>query len=118
MPNDTAFTTVNFDSNITKVSWQGWGISGQVQGTTYETSTSGEEINWSYYGVGEDMVPFTVTLNEGYVLDTITVLNNSSQEMTISNKTDNSFETPIAYENYPATITLTSKLGGGYYERY
>ena len=112
MPNDIANTTITFDSNITKVSWIGWGSSGQVQGTTYETTTSGEEIFWNYYGVGEDVVPFTVTLNEGYVLDTITVLNNYSQAMTISNKTDSGFETPIAYDNFPSTITLTSKLGG------
>ncbi len=112
MPNDFANTTITFDSNITKVSWIGWGISGQVQGTTYETTTSGEEIFWNYYGVGEYTVPFTVTLNEGYVLDTITVLNNSSQAMTISNKTDSGFETPIAFDNFPETITLTSKLGG------
>lgn len=113
MPNDIANTTITFDSNITKVSWIGWGMSGQVQGTTYETTTSGEEIFWNYYGYGEDTVPFTVTLSEGYVLDTITVLNNSSQAMTISNKTDSGFETPIAFDNFPKTITLTSKLEGG-----
>ena len=117
MANEFANTTITFDSNITKVSWIGWGM-GQVQDTTYETTTSGEEIFWKYYGVGEYTVPFTVTLSEGYVLDTITVLNNYSQAMTISNKTDSGFETPIAFDNFPKTITLTSKFGGRYYERY
>jgi len=103
MANDATNITVNFDSNITKVSWLGWGISGKVQGTTYETTTSGEEVFYNYVEPF-DTIPFTVTLNEGYVLDTVSATNLDGA-ISASNKTNTTFD----LTSIPNTVTLTSK---------
>lgn len=114
MANAIAFITVTFDSNITKVSWVGWDEHGSDKNTTYETTASGQQIQWAYYDSLSlnDIVPFTVTLNEGYVIDTISINDGEDGEITPTNITDTTFDAPITYDDVPSTVTITSKMGG------
>lgn len=92
------FITINFDSHISKVTYSGieWTASGQSQQTAIVDGSTGV---------------FTVTLDSGYVLDTVT-LGSDFDNTTLSAKTDASFS--LLFGNTAGgTITITSKQGGG-----
>ena len=97
MPN-AASITINFDNHINKVVY-----------STAEWTTSGQEVRTAI--VDGSTGKFTVTLDSGYVLDTVT-LEDDFSEATLSDKTDTSFDLLFGNSN-GGTITLTSKLGGG-----
>lgn len=89
-----AFITINFDSHISKVTYSGveWTASGQSQQTAIVDGSTGV---------------FTVTLDSGYVLDTVT-LGSDFENTTLSAKTDTSFS--LLFGNTSGgTITITSK---------
>lgn len=89
-----AFITINFDSHISKVTYSGveWTASGQSQQTAIVDGSTGV---------------FTVTLDSGYVLDTVT-LGSDFDNTTLSAKTDTSFS--LLFGNTAGgTITITSK---------
>lgn len=94
-----AKVTINFDSNITKVVLT---IDEQI----YEWTTSGQESDYLALFDGTDYT-FEVTLNDGYVLDTVTLLGNE-QQGTLKSKTDNSFII-TAGSGAIGNIALTSK---------
>lgn len=88
------FITINFDSHISKVTYSGveWTASGQTQQTAIVDGSTGV---------------FTVTLDSGYVLDTVT-LGSDFDNTTLSAKTDTSFS--LLFGNTSGgTITITSK---------
>lgn len=88
------FITINFDSHISKVTYRGveWTASGQSQQTAIVDGSTGV---------------FTVTLDSGYVLDTVT-LGSDFDNTTLSAKTDTSFS--LLFGNTSGgTITITSK---------
>lgn len=88
------FITINFDSHISKVTYSGveWTASGQLQQTAIVDGSTGV---------------FTVTLDSGYVLDTVT-LGSDFENTTLSAKTDTSFS--LLFGNTDGgTITITSK---------
>lgn len=88
------FITINFDSHISKVTYSGveWTASGQSQQTAIVDGSTGV---------------FTVTLDSGYVLDTVT-LGSDFDNTTLSAKTDTSFS--LLFGNTSGgTITITSK---------
>ena len=93
--------TINFDSNITKVA-----LILDEETVTYEWTTSGQESDYLAFIDGTDYT-FKVTLNDGYVLDTVTLLGNELQG-TLKSKTDNSFII-TAGSGAIGNITLTSK---------
>lgn len=81
----------NFDSHITKITY----------GSGWTTNTSGS----TFSGNGPDMSgTYTVELENGYVIDTVTIT-----EGTLDSKTDNSFT--ITVNRYDATtiVNITSK---------
>lgn len=82
--------TINFDDNITQVYYDGrqeiWTTSGE----------SKSSFDWSG--------GFTCVLNEGYIIDTIT----TSSDITITNKTDTTFNITTEYVS-AGIITITSK---------
>lgn len=83
--------TINFDSNISKVVYMGSG--------DYTWTTSGETLSafdWSG--------PFGVTLNAGYVIDSITTNNVT----TVKSQTDTTFKIDDNFRT-TAIITITSK---------
>lgn len=83
--------TINFDSNISKVVYMGSG--------DYTWTTSGETLSgfdWSG--------PFGVTLNAGYVIDSITTNNVT----TVKSQTDTTFTIDDNFRT-TAIITITSK---------
>ena len=89
-----AFITINFDSHISKVTYSGveWTASGQSQQTAIVDGSTGV---------------FTITLDSGYVLDTVT-LGSDFDNTTLSAKTDTSFS--LLFGNTAGgTITITSK---------
>lgn len=86
---------INFDSNITKVT----GIFAVSQEVTW--TTSGQDIQIGTVD-GTDYT-FNVTLNNGYILDTIV----TGEQGVLKSKTDNSFV--ITAGNGIDTLTLTSK---------
>lgn len=88
------FITINFDGHISKVTYSGveWTASGQTQQTAIVDGSTGV---------------FTVTLDSGYVLDTVT-LGSDFDNTTLSAKTDTSFS--LLFGNTAGgTITITSK---------
>ena len=92
--------TVVFDANITKVT--------MTSPKTVEWTTSGQNNSGGGYNDGE-LAKFTVVLNSGYVIDTIT---SSDTTATIQNITDSTFEVqPASFSTVYGTITLTSKQG-------
>lgn len=70
-------------------------------GTITLTGTDSKESN--SYGIPDRTVSFSVTPEEGYVLDTVTVINESTNGAIVA--TDNTFTMP----NSPVTITATFK---------
>lgn len=91
---------INFDNHITKVSVT------DANNNTYEWTTSGQTSDYLGFIDATDYT-FNVTLNNGYVLDTVTLLENGLQG-TFKSKTNNSF-TITADGGNIGNITLTSK---------
>lgn len=94
--------TINFDSNITKVAVteQGleWTSSGQTNNVS--VSTTGGANNWT----------FTVTLADGYVIDTVTP-GSSESSTSISDITTTTFISNMANGGaQEMELTITSKL--------
>lgn len=88
------FITINFDNHISKVTYSRveWTASGQSQQTAIVDGSTGV---------------FTVTLDSGYVLDTVT-LGSDFENTNLSAKTDTSFS--LLFGNTSGgTITITSK---------
>ena len=93
--------TINFDSNITKVTCLSEG------NYTAQWNTSGEQTEIAVYG-NKDYT-FNVTLKDDFVLDNVTLVNNSNDNV-LKSKTDNSFIITIDSGALgSSTITLTSK---------
>lgn len=85
-------TTINWDSHITKV----------ALGTVWEWTQSGQTDSQSGY----TSLDFIVTLQDGYVIDTVTANNG----FTVSNITDTTFHLNDGSQpSYEVTITITSK---------
>ena len=85
-------TTINWDSHITKV----------ALGTDWEWTQSGQTDSQSGY----TSLDFIVTLQDGYVIDTVTANNG----FTVSNITDTTFHLNDGGQPlYEVTITITSK---------
>lgn len=96
--------TVNWDNNITSVVGKNLhnGTTGDV------TFTNGEEVIGSAHD-GTDYT-FEVTLNSGYVLDTVTLSNSDTTCGVLKSQTDTSFVITAGSSGIAQTITLTSKV--------
>ena len=94
-----ADTLIIFDSNITKV--EGAGCTWSTSGETQTTMTND----------GDNYV-FVVTLNTGYVLNTVTLSDSNETYGKLVGQTDNSFTILAGASGLMQTITLTSKLEG------
>ena len=90
------FITINWDSNITKVVGLGNEFSNGV-----ELQTAGQD--------GTDYT-FEVTLNSGYVLDTVTLSSSDTAQGVLKSQADTSFVITAGSGGIAQTITLTSKL--------
>lgn len=101
----SAGTKVNFDSHITKVT--AYQESGTLVG---EITTSGDHIS---QGTGN--YNYVVELEEGYVIDTVTVQDGYSSEMAseINNVVNNSFTYDDSGVYTIITITSKKSSGGG-----
>ena len=102
-PPNPSQLTINWDSNITAVIGKNL-----FNGTTSDvTFTNGEVANTG----ANDGVDYTfeVTLNNGYVLDTVTLNNSSSSLGVVKSQTDTSFVITGGNGGIGGTITLTSK---------
>lgn len=101
---------INFDSHITKVVLTSSGFSA---GTKYEWTTSGQSV---FLGVIDgEVYLFTVTLESGYIIDTVTF--STAEGTTLNEKTDISFTLTNGSGILGTPITITSKLGGGEYNK-
>lgn len=102
-PANPAQITINWDSNITAVI--GRKVSSAKTDITFK---KGEAVNTG----ADDGVDYTfeVTLNSGYVLDTVTLSNSSSSLGVIRSQTDTSFIITGGNGGIGGTITLTSKV--------
>lgn len=89
------FITINWDSNITKVVSLGNEFSNGV-----ELKTAAQD--------GSDYT-FEVTLNSGYVLDTVTLSSSDTAQGVLKSQTDTSFVITAGSGGITQTITLTSK---------
>lgn len=97
--------TINFDSNITQV------VVVASQGTV-TCSTSGSSYDNSTYKFDYTPNPtFTVTLNSGYIIDTVTVEDNEAGG-SVTKTSDNTFTGSGICSGGDCTITITSKQGG------
>lgn len=96
--------TVNWDTNITAVVRKNLrnGTTGDV------TFTNGVEVIASSHD-GTDYT-FEVTLNSGYVLDTVTLSNSETLYGVLKSQTDTSFVITAGSSGIAQTITLTSKV--------
>lgn len=91
---------INFDSHIKKVvaTSSNWT-------TTYTWTTSGEEI---FLGASYlQIVTFNVTLDDGYVIDNVTL--DTSYETTLESKNDKQFTIKCGSDILGSPITITSK---------
>lgn len=91
---------INFDSHIKKVvaTSSNWT-------TTYTWTTSGEEI---FLGASYlQIVTFDVTLDDGYVIDNVTL--DTSYETTLESKNDKQFTIKCGSDILGSPITITSK---------
>lgn len=97
--------TINFDSNITQV------VVVASQGTVTCTESGSSYDNSTYKFDYTPDPTFTVTLNSGYIIDTITV---SDDEWggTVTKTSDNTFTGSGICGGGNCTITITSKQGG------
>lgn len=96
--------TINWDSNITAVIGKNL-----VNGTTGDvTFTNGEAANTG----ANDGVDYTfeITLNSGYVLDTVTLSSSNTAQGVLKSQTDTSFVITAGSGGISQTITLTSKV--------
>ena len=101
MAGEPTYIILNFDNHINKVV-------GDFAGGEWTTSGQIKQV----YAVYDTIITFAVTLDSGYVLDTVT-LEDDFSEATLSDKTDTSFVLSIdAAIGSTFIITLTSKLGG------
>lgn len=102
-PANPAQITINWDSNITAVI--GRKVSSAKTDITFK---KGEAVNTG----ADDGVDYTfeVTLNSGYVLDTVTLSNSSSSLGVVKSQTDTSFIITGGNGGIGGTITLTSKV--------
>lgn len=89
------FITINWDSNITKVVGLGNEFSNGVKLLT--TAQDGSDYT------------FEVTLNSGYVLDTVTLSSSDTAQGVLKSQTDTSFVITAGSGGISQTITLTSK---------
>ena len=102
-PPAPAQITINWDNNITSVVGKN-----MFNGTTGDvTFTNGEEVIASSYD-GTDYT-FEVTLNSGYVLDTVTLSSSDTAQGVLKSQTDTSFVITAGSGGISQTITLTSK---------
>ena len=102
-PPAPAQITINWDNNITSVVCKN-----MFNGTTGDmTFTNGEEKIASSYD-GTDYT-FEVTLNSGYVLDTVTLSSSDTTRGVLKSQTDTSFVITAGSGGISQTITLTSK---------
>ena len=102
-PPNPSQLTINWDSNITAVIGKNL-----FNGTTSDvTFTNGEVANTG----ANDGVDYTfeITLNNSYVLDTVTLNNSSSSLGVVKSQTDTSFVITGGNGGIGGTITLTSK---------
>lgn len=96
---------INFDSHINKVVLTS---SGYSAGIKYEWTTSGQSVS---LGATDGQVGlFTVTLESGYIIDTVTF---DPDYATLDEKTDTSFTLTNGSDVWAQPITITSKQGGG-----
>lgn len=93
--------TINFDSNITQVviDAEGGIVTCTESGSSYD--------NMTYKFDHSTALPFTVTLNNGYVLDNVTVTDNGGGSVTITS--GNTFTGNYICGDSDCTITITSK---------
>lgn len=102
-PPAPAQITINWDNNITSVVGKN-----MFNGTTGDvTFTNGEEVIASSYD-GTDYT-FEVTLNSGYVLDTVTLSSSDTKCGVLKSQTDTSFVITAGSSGISQTITITSK---------
>lgn len=95
------FVTINFDSNITKVTCLSEG------NYTAQWTTSGQQTEVPVYG--DKDYTFNVTLKDNFILDNVTLVNDANNNV-LKSKTDNSFIITIdSGAQGSSTITLTSK---------
>nr|DAJ89570.1 MAG TPA: hypothetical protein [Caudoviricetes sp.] len=93
--------TINFDSNITKVTCLSEG------NFTAQWNTSGQRTEVSVRG--DKDYTFNVTLKDNFILDNVTLVNDANNNV-LKSKTDNSFIITIdSGAQGSSTITLTSK---------
>lgn len=95
--------TINFDSNITKVviNAQGGTVTCTESGSVYDNTTYKFD-----YG---NPLTFEVTLNSGYIIDTVSV---DSDGSSVTKTSDTTFEGEYICGGGDSTITITSKQGG------
>lgn len=96
MAGSLANCTINFDSHITKVT---------IPDGETNITTSGNSLGGSF---ATFTGTYTVTLEEGYVIDNVTVTNG-----TLNSKTDNTFTITANDTDDSWNITITSKKSGG-----
>lgn len=101
-PSALCDVTINFDSHITKV----------TSPDTYQWSTSGQ--TQSGLNAGSSGRTFTVTLEDGYIIDTVT--NTDADD--VSNITSNTFTSTLNGDGIPITFTITSKLAPYRFKHY
>ena len=95
------WVTINFDSNITKVTCLSDGF------FTAQWTTSGQQTELQVRG--DTDYTFNVTLKDNFILDNVTLVNDAKNNA-LKSKTDNSFIITIdSGEQGSSTITLTSK---------
>lgn len=97
--------TINFDSNITQV------VVVASQGTVTCTESGSSYDNSTYKFDYTPNPTFTVTLNSGYVIDTITV-SDGDYGGSVTKTSDNTFTGSGICGGGDCTITITSKQGG------
>lgn len=94
---------INFDSHISKVV-----LTSSDYDSGKEWTTSGQAV---FMGATDGQVGlFTVTLESGYVIDTVSF---SADYATLDEKTDTTFTLTNGSGVWASPITITSKLGGG-----
>lgn len=102
--------TINFDTHIKKVvaTSSNWT-------TSYTWTTSGETLpgDMSLGAAYGQLVTFDVTLDDGYVIDTVT-LGETSSGATIKSKTDTQFVIENGSGIFGSPITITSKQSSTY----
>lgn len=101
--------TMYFDSHISKV----YSPAGEYANYTYtaaEWTQSGQSVDSNY----DYPRTYVVTLDSGYIIDTVTIGGETTTETPVIADDGLSFSGEFSYGG-PITITITSKLGGGEY---